>query len=133
MRSFRTSRRSNETLFLLNIISSYRPDIQPVGTLGAYGIECSKIDDLSADMAITFTTVDGELHSLTVPTVELNVGPFNASDTSASALCQMLINANDQYLIAGASLLKHWYSVWDQGNARMGFAPTGLFGFKILE
>ena len=43
----------------------------------------------------------------------------------ASAQCQTLINADDSFNIIGASLLKHYYSVWDIGNQRMGFAPTG--------
>ncbi|CUA70940.1 Lysosomal aspartic protease [Rhizoctonia solani] len=99
-------------------------DIVPVGTLGAYGIACNKIGTLNASIFITFTSIDGVAHQLVVPTSELDVGPFNDSDTSSSAMCQTLINANDQFLIGGASLLKHWYSVWDQGGARMGFAPV---------
>ncbi|KAH7329754.1 aspartic peptidase domain-containing protein [Rhizoctonia solani] len=101
-----------------------RPDIVPVGTLGAYGIACNKIGTLNARISVAFTGTDGAAHQLIVPSSELNVGPFNASDTSSSAMCQTLINADDQFLIGGASLLKHWYSVWDQGNARMGFAPA---------
>ncbi|CAE6443142.1 unnamed protein product [Rhizoctonia solani] len=100
------------------------PEIVPVGTLGAYGIACNKIGALSARISITFTGIDGVAHQLVVPGSELNVGPFNASDRSSGAMCQTLINANDQFLIGGASLLKHWYSVWDQGRARMGFAPA---------
>ncbi|CCO34683.1 chymosin [Rhizoctonia solani AG-1 IB] len=100
------------------------PDIKPVGTLGAYGIACNKINTLNARISVSFTSTDGTSHQLIVPSTELNVGPFNTSDTSSSALCQTLINAQDQFLIGGASLLKHWYSVWDQGNSRMGFAAA---------
>lgn len=106
------------------IYAQISSEIVPVGTLGAYGIACSKISSLSAQIAITFTDASGAAHQLVVPSDELNVGPFNASDTSSTAMCQTLINADDQFLIAGASLLKHWYSVWDQGNSRMGFAAA---------
>ncbi|QRV85217.1 aspartyl protease [Ceratobasidium sp. AG-Ba] len=100
------------------------PEIQPVGTLGAYGIQCTKISSLVADIDISFTGSDGKSHALRIPTSELNVGKFDPSDSSSSAMCQTLINANDQLFVGGASLLKHWYSVWDQANARMGFAPV---------
>ncbi|KAG8728379.1 hypothetical protein FRC10_005031, partial [Ceratobasidium sp. 414] len=56
--------------------------------------------------------------NLTIPPQELNVGPF-ADDPST---CQTLINAQSGYYILGGSLLKHYYSVWDQANSRMGFA-----------
>ncbi|KAG9084303.1 hypothetical protein FS749_005328, partial [Ceratobasidium sp. UAMH 11750] len=56
--------------------------------------------------------------NLTIPPEELNVGPF-ANDPST---CQTLINAQSGYYILGGSLLKHYYSVWDQANSRMGFA-----------
>ena len=68
-----------------------------------------------------FTTQQGQLFNLTVPSSELSVGPFR----SEPSLCQTLINAADVGSIIGASLLKHYYSVWDLGNKRMGFAPNG--------
>ncbi|KAG8790971.1 hypothetical protein FRC12_010501 [Ceratobasidium sp. 428] len=107
-----------ETTFQRLFNSLISPDIKPVGTLGAYGIACSKISSLTANIDLAFVGSDR------IPSSELNVGKFNTSDTSSTALCQTLINANDQLLVAGASLLKHWYSVWDQANARMGFAPA---------
>jgi len=51
---------------------------------------------------------------------ELSVGPFANNKT----LCQTLINAFDGLDLVGGSLLKHWYSVWDIGNQKMGFAPA---------
>ncbi|CEL61602.1 Pepsin II-1 OS=Oryctolagus cuniculus PE=2 SV=1 [Rhizoctonia solani AG-1 IB] len=94
------------------------PDIKPVGTKGAYGIACSKIPSLTAKLDFTFTTTAGKAFNLTIPPQELNVGPF-ASDPST---CQTLINAQSGYYILGGSVLKHYYSVWDQANSRMGFA-----------
>ncbi|CUA67158.1 hypothetical protein RSOLAG22IIIB_13277 [Rhizoctonia solani] len=94
------------------------PDIKAVGTKGAYGIACSKISSLTAKLDFTFTTAAGKAFNLTIPPEELNVGPF-ASDPST---CQTLINAQSGYYILGGSLLKHYYSVWDQANSRMGFA-----------
>ncbi|QRV89151.1 aspartyl protease [Ceratobasidium sp. AG-Ba] len=94
------------------------PNIKPVGTKGAYGLPCSQIGSLTAVLDFTFTNIAGEAFNLTIPSEELNVGPF-ASDPST---CQTLINAQDGNYILGGSLLKHYYSIWDQANARMGFA-----------
>jgi hypothetical protein len=55
---------------------------------------------------------------LSVPPQELSVGPFKSNNS----VCQMLINAGYDQNFVGGSLLKHYYSIWDQGNAHMGFA-----------
>ncbi|KAG8698708.1 hypothetical protein FRC09_007075 [Ceratobasidium sp. 395] len=94
------------------------PNIKAVGTKGAYGLPCSQIGSLTAKLDFTFKTTSGQAFNLTIPPEELNVGPF-ASDPST---CQTLINAQSGYYILGGSLLKHYYSVWDQANSRMGFA-----------
>ncbi|OSD06882.1 acid protease [Trametes coccinea BRFM310] len=98
------------------------PNIKPFAAEpGAYGLPCSEIDGLPATIDITFTSQSGTPFNLTIPSSELNVGPF-ASDPST---CQTLINAFDGLELVGGSLLKHYYSVWDVGNQRMGFAPNG--------
>ena len=97
-------------------------DIKPFAAEpGAYGLPCSEIGGLPAVIDITFTSQAGEPFNLTIPSEELNVGPFK-SDPST---CQTLINAFDGLDLVGGSLLKHYYSVWDVGNQRMGFAPNG--------
>ncbi|KAM5531583.1 hypothetical protein V8D89_014752 [Ganoderma adspersum] len=99
------------------------PDIAPFDAEpGAYGLPCDKIGDLPAVIDISFTSQDGEPFNLTIPSTELNVGPFK-SDPST---CQTLINAFDGLDLVGGSVLKHYYSVWDVGNQRMGFAPNGF-------
>jgi len=63
----------------------------------------------------------GNPFNLTIPSSELSVGPF-ADDPS---LCQTLVNGIEDFpFIMGASLLKHYYSTWDIGNARLGFAKN---------
>lgn len=69
---------------------------------------------------IGFVSQSGTPFNLTIPSSELSVGPF-ASNTS---LCQTLINAFDGLELVGGSLLKHYYSIWDVGGQRMGFAPA---------
>jgi hypothetical protein len=97
-------------------------DIQPVGDYGMYGIACSKIASLPAQIDITFTdSSTGGKFNLTIPSQELNVGPI----AGQSGMCQTLINAYDGLNLVGGSLLKHWFSVWDFGNSRMGFAKNG--------
>ncbi|THU95408.1 acid protease [Dendrothele bispora CBS 962.96] len=96
------------------------PDIKPNSAEpGTYGIACSRIPSLPAKIDIAFTDVNGRAFNLTIPSSELSVGPF----ANNPSLCQTLINAFDGLELVGGSLLKHYYSVWDVGNQRMGFAP----------
>ncbi|KIJ45947.1 hypothetical protein M422DRAFT_46521 [Sphaerobolus stellatus SS14] len=99
------------------IYSLISPKIVPHGTLGAYGIPCSEIDSLTADLSFTFTDTSGKTFDLIVPTSELNLGPFHDDPNT----CQTLINSLEGFNILGASLLKHYYSIWDVDNAQMGF------------
>ncbi|GJJ06949.1 hypothetical protein Clacol_001145 [Clathrus columnatus] len=84
------------------------PDIKPVGQFGAYGISCDKIDQLPATIDFEFISESGKPVILTVPSSELNVGPFEDNPT----ICQTLINGVG-FDIIGGSLLKHYYSLWD--------------------
>ncbi len=88
---------------------------------GAYGIPCSQVSSLPATIAFTFKSTCGSQFSLTIPSKELSVGPFEGQ----TAICQTLINALDGVNVIGGSLLKHYYSVWDIGNQRIGFASNG--------
>ncbi|CAA7261676.1 unnamed protein product [Cyclocybe aegerita] len=97
------------------------PDIKPnPNEPGTYGIACDRIPSLPAMIDITFTSQTGAPFNLSIPSSELSVGPF-ASDSS---LCQTLINAFDGLELVGGSLLKHYYSIWDVGRRRLGFAPA---------
>lgn len=71
---------------------------------------------------IAFTSQNGKPFNLTIPSSELNVGPF----TDDPSICQTLINAFDGLELVGGSLMKHWYTIWDLGNKKMGFAPAKL-------
>ncbi|TCD69400.1 hypothetical protein EIP91_007747 [Steccherinum ochraceum] len=103
------------------------PDIKPNNAEpGTYGIACDRVSSLPAEISITFTSQQGQPFNLTIPSSELNVGPF----TSDPSLCQTLINA-DEFTLVGASLLKHFYSVWDIGGQRMGFAPTVVASISV--
>ncbi|CAE6461519.1 unnamed protein product [Rhizoctonia solani] len=94
------------------------PKIQPFGESGAYGIPCSDLSSIEARVDLTFKDQAGEPVVLSIPTQELSVGPFRNNET----ICQTFINAGFDQNFVGGSLLKHYYSIWDQGNARMGFA-----------
>ena len=96
------------------------PSIVPVGEFGAYGIPCDEISSLPAQLDFQFTSQAGNPFNLTVPSSELNVGPFSDNST----MCQTFINALDTDIIGG-SLLKHYYSLWDLSGSRIGFAPNG--------
>ena len=107
------------------IYAKISPDIKPYfNEPGAYGIPCDLIPSLSAQIDITFTSQEGTPFNLTIPSSELNLGPF-ADDAST---CQTIINAYDLYdvqiQIIGGSLLKHYYTIWDVGGQRLGFAPV---------
>ncbi|KAF9074614.1 acid protease [Rhodocollybia butyracea] len=97
------------------------PEIQPnPAEPGTYGIACDLIPTLPAVIDITFTSQQGKPFNLTIPSTELSVGPF----ANNASLCQTLINAFDGLELVGGSLLKHYYSVWDVGNQRLGFAAV---------
>ncbi|KAJ7698587.1 acid protease [Mycena rosella] len=87
---------------------------------GTYGIACSLIPTLPAVIDLGFVDENGKPFNLTIPSSELSVGPF-ADSTST---CQTLINAFDGLELVGGSVLKHYYSVWDVGSQRMGFAAV---------
>jgi len=97
------------------------PNIKPHGTFGAYGIPCSQISSLPATIDFTFTSQAGRPFNLTVPSSELNVGPFRDAPT----ICQTFINALDVDIIGG-TVLKHYYSLWDVSGSRIGFAANGM-------
>ena len=99
------------------------PHIQPFAPEpGAYGIPCTELRNLPASIDITFTSQQGADFNLTVPTTEFNLGPFRSDPTGET--CQTVINALDGFFVVGAPVFKYFYSVWDQGNKRMGFAPN---------
>ncbi|KAJ7054480.1 acid protease [Mycena amicta] len=89
------------------------PDIKAHSSeRGTYGIACSLIPTLPAVIDLGFRDEDGKPFNLTIPSSELSVGTT-------------LINAFDGLDLVGGSVLKHYYSVWDVGSQRMGFAATG--------
>jgi hypothetical protein len=89
--------------------------------------------NLSAELSFGFNSPSsGETFSITVPTSEFNLGPF----TNDSSLCQALINVwlpgeEDFPPILGASLLKHYYTVWHTGNQSLGFAAICMCFAKL--
>ncbi|GJE97382.1 acid protease [Phanerochaete sordida] len=103
------------------VYAAISPKIKPFANEnGTYGLPCSEVHSLPAEISFTFPSQEGKPFTLTIPSSEFSVGPFN-SDPST---CQLLINAFQDYNIIGASLFKHYYSVWDLGNKRLGFAPN---------
>ncbi|KAJ7150938.1 acid protease [Mycena crocata] len=85
---------------------------------GTYGIACSLISTLPAVIDLGFVDENGAPFNLSIPSSELSVGPFADSPST----CQTLINAFDGLDLVGGSVLKQYYSVWDVGSQRMGFA-----------
>lgn len=109
---------TNTTEAIYSLIS---PEIKPnPAEPGTYGIACNRIHTLPAKIDIAFTSQEGKPFNLTIPSSELSVGPF----ANNASLCQTLINAFDGLELVGGSLLKHYYTVFDVGNQRMGFAPS---------
>jgi len=114
---------TSNILFPTNIANAIyaliSPDIVPHSAEpGTYGIACDRISALTAVISVSFTAQNGMPFNLTIPSSELSVGPFADDPTT----CQTLINAFDGLSILGGSLLKHYYSVWDVGGQRLGFA-----------
>ncbi|TCD69392.1 hypothetical protein EIP91_007739 [Steccherinum ochraceum] len=104
------------------VYAQISPDIKPnPAVAGTYGIACSKIPKLRAEITFTFTSQSGRPFDMTIPSSELSVGPFAGNPS----LCQTLINA-DHFTLLGGSFLKHYYTVWDIAGQRIGFAKNGL-------
>lgn len=105
------------------VYAEISPKIKPYAAEpGTYGLPCSEIDSIPAQISFTFTSQQGRPFTLTIPSSELSVGPFKSDPT----ICQTLVNAFEDYNILGGSLFKHYYSVWDLGKQRLGFAPNIL-------
>ncbi|KAI0344663.1 acid protease [Trametopsis cervina] len=103
------------------IYAQISPSIQPyTPEPGTFGLPCSQVASLPASITFVFTSQSGAPFNLTIPSSELSVGPFGGEGET----CQMLINAMEETWIVGASLLKHYYSVWDLGGQRLGFADV---------
>lgn len=99
------------------------PDIQPIGPSGAFGIPCSRIPSIAAEITFTFHSTEAKPFNLTIPSKEVSVGPF----LDNPSLCQTLINSMAiEGGVIGGSLLKHYYSVWDVDHARIGFMHNGF-------
>lgn len=99
------------------------PDIKPNPAVpNTYGIPCAKVDGLPASIDFTFNTREGTPFNLTLPSNDFSLGPFKGD----ASLCQTVINVFDFDFqpVIGGSLLKHYYSTWDSGNLRMGFAKS---------
>jgi hypothetical protein len=65
------------------------PNIKPFAPLpGTFGIPCSQVAGLPAQIDIAFTAQDGHAFNLTIPSSELSVGPFEQDPS----VCQTLIN-----------------------------------------
>lgn len=88
---------------------------------GTYGVSCSFVPYPRAGISLVFTSDAGAPFALTIPGSELSVGPF-PNDPST---CQMQITAQDPLPIIGASLFKHYYTVWDAERPRIGCAENG--------
>jgi hypothetical protein len=84
-----------------------------------FGATCSDISNTPAQIDITFKDQAGQPFNLTIPSSELNQGPV----AGAPWICQTVVTSyNDGPLIIGGPLLKNFFSVWDFGNSRLGFA-----------
>ncbi|KAJ7586100.1 acid protease [Mycena floridula] len=98
------------------------PEIVPnADEPGAYGIPCDQVDTLPAVIDFTFNSVSGDPFNLTIPSSELNLGPFKGN----TSLCQTVFNSWGNLTIPpviGGSLFKHYYTTWDSANLTLGFA-----------
>jgi hypothetical protein len=98
------------------IYAMISPNIKMIDPKGAYGLPCSEAKNLKAD--ITFV-MQGKRY--TIPSSELVVGRYPGQPD----MCQTLINSGSTpFWIFGGSLMKYYYTVWDIGGRRMGWAET---------
>ncbi|KAH8803483.1 aspartic peptidase domain-containing protein [Xylogone sp. PMI_703] len=94
------------------------PNITTFDDLGTYCMPCEELEQLNASVSLSIGGIN-----YIIPPEEFNIGPLGGG------LCQTFINSNPpggNSFTIGGSLLKHYYSVWDMGNSRLGFAKTPL-------
>jgi hypothetical protein len=88
---------------------------------------------LSAELTFGFnSSSSGEKFDITIPTSEFNLGPFDNNSTLCQALINVWLPGQDLPPLLGASLMKHYYTVWNTGNQSLGFAAICMY-FKIVE
>ncbi|GJJ08716.1 hypothetical protein Clacol_002935 [Clathrus columnatus] len=88
--------------------SHISPKIAAIGTGGYYGIPCNEIPSLTAELTFTFSSKEGMLFNLTLPSRDFNMGSFLDNPT----ICQTVITSAD-------------IQVWDVDNGLIGFASNG--------
>lgn len=101
----------------LAVYAAISPSIQQIDPKGAYGMPCSEAAALNATISIA---IAGQ--NFIIPSKELNVGEYKGKP----GMCQLLINSEPgiPFWIIGGSLMKYYYTVWDVGNSRLGWAKT---------
>jgi hypothetical protein len=99
------------------IYAMISPSIILLDPKGAWAIPCSELPNLNATITITMGGI-----GYTIPSKEFSVGPFPGKP----GMCQTLINSPTiaPFWIIGGSLLKYYYTVWDMGNTKLGWATT---------
>ncbi|KAJ6562404.1 hypothetical protein B0H19DRAFT_96761 [Mycena capillaripes] len=83
-----------ETLAALYAVISSDIATHPTES-GAWGITCDKIDTLPAEITLTFTAQDGSPFHLTIPSSELNIGPFADDPTTWQTLINEVEDVGD--------------------------------------
>lgn len=111
------------------------PKIQLVNTAGIYAVPCDEINDIPAEFTFDFGGI-----LLKVPSSQLNVGPVPTGAATTGEykgrndLCQTVViggglgtifgSAYNDVWIAGATVLKFYYSAWYYSNVGISVATT---------
>lgn len=86
----------------------------------AWGVECSVVDSLAAEIAFTFGDENGSFNA-TMPKESFNLGPYEGKPGICQTVFSTIEFERNGFLI-GAPLLKQYYTVWNAGDHTMSFA-----------
>lgn len=106
------------------IYAQISPEIRQIDPAGAWGARCDLLGNLSP--VLTFTIGAGsEALNITLDGNSFNLGPYPGQNGT----CQTVFSNSAEPIpypvalwILGGPLLKAYYTVWDGGNQRVGFA-----------
>lgn len=121
------------------IYAQISPAIVQIDPAGAWGAPCDELDRVAPDLTFTLGGSAADAVNVTIPRAAFNLGEYPVLD----GICQAIFSHPSEglggswfvgdraYWLVGSPLLKHYYTVWDGADLRIGWAQiAGGPGFE---
>jgi hypothetical protein len=107
------------------IYAQISPEIRQIDPLGAWGAPCDVLKKLEPQLTFTIGSGSGTVN-VTVDRNSFNLGPYAGRDGTCQTVilnpAEPLTDLPVSLWTLGSPLLKSYYTIWDGGNQRVGFA-----------